>query len=108
MGGHQAVEAKLVPEELRAERVRDGYQVVSGALPHRGERVWLSPMAGAQFRDNAWFVADTVEDAYRPGWAYLWGCYVRDGRRVREYVHIAGLRVERVIDPGPWAGRHRR
>lgn len=96
-----------VPDELRIARCRDGFLMVTGALPYHGERALLSPMTGAQFRHEYWFLADTVEDAYRPGWAYLWGWYVANGVHVREYVYIAGLRVERLVEPVPHAGRHR-
>jgi hypothetical protein len=107
-----------VPEDLRAERVRDGYREVLGALPHVGERVVLSPMAGAQFHTDHWFVAERVENAYYdgargprapiPGWVYVSGIYVSNGQHAREYVRVAGLRVERLIEPTRVDAWHRR
>ncbi|MGA8113765.1 MAG: hypothetical protein WCA46_08900 [Actinocatenispora sp.] len=94
---HTGGTAYGIPDDLRGDAVRAGHRLLDAVEPHAGERVRLTARAGGQFRDPAWFYVQKVEGAYQPGWLYVIGCFVATGRGSREYVRLAGLRVERAL-----------
>ncbi|BCJ29827.1 hypothetical protein [Actinocatenispora sera] len=81
--------------------VRPGYELVLGATPTPGERVWLTNRAGDQFTYRSrWYQVIRVDDAWLPGHSYLVGFYPESPREIRrEYVIDGGVRVERRCRP---------
>lgn len=77
--------------------VRPGHELILGAKPEPGERVWLTNRCvGLATYRSRWFEVTRVEPAWLPDHSYLIGYYPESVREIRrEYVLNDAVRVER-------------
>ena len=80
-----------------ADPVRPGHELILGATPLPGERVWLTNLAvGLSTYRSGWFEVVRVESASLLDHAFLVGYYPdRPWSIQREYVRRDAVRVER-------------
>lgn len=81
--------------------VRPGFELILGATPLPGERVWLTNRSvGLTTYRSRWFEVIRVERAWLPDHSYLIGYYPASPREIRrEYVLNDAVRVERRCQP---------